>query len=460
MKNASTTTLVHLQSSTTNSLKNGHSLLALTALLLCGLAIPTTAETTINKVAREQGFTIPANVTTPIVLKTSPGAVCDLHAEGEDGPEQSLTVYANVDGYVKFHARPLQEAEESSRVQLDCSDAKGKVTRYPVKVRAASSPTADMPAPTLSEMPTPTGSTVRPALSEQEQQTLSNEELVSRGYPERPDAVDSPDRYALWQKRVSRSITILPSQSADSGKSHHKAQAASDNVIWSGYVSDSSRHSYQAVSGTWHVPEVVEHYSSSPTYSVFWVGLDGYGDTDLLQAGTEQDSVESGGTNYYVYRSWYEIVPNEYMQYTQLNPNAGDDVMVEVWICCGSGNSPNVNGTYFEFTITDWTQNIEIELVNPLSLGGTVYNGNTVEWIMERPTINGSLPYFADYDYADMIPSADSTTLGWVSWNKLPDLIQLWMYNFGEVGGGDNNQLSGAYNHGSTDINYVWYNFH
>jgi len=309
-------------------------------------------------------------------------------------------------------------------------------------------------------VPTPTGSTIRPALTEEEQQTLSDDELMSRGYPARPDALESPDRYARWQQQVSRSMTILPSQSVDSGKSHHVARAANDNIIWSGYVSDSSWHSYSKAEGDWHVPEVVEHYSSSPTYSVLWVGLDGYNDTDLLQAGTEQDSFESGGTNYYVYSSWYEVVPNEAMQYTQLNPNAGDYMTVEVWICCGSGNSPNVNGTYFEFTITDWTQNFQVGLINPLSLGGTVYLGNTVEWIMERPTINGNLPYFADYDYADMAPFALSTSQGFVTWNKLPGLIQLWMYNFGAVGGGDNNQLSGAYNHGSGDINYVWYNFH
>jgi hypothetical protein len=454
MRNARANTLIQ-PSSPALAKKTGGSL-ALAALLLGGLGIPSPAQTTIDTVAGEQGFTIPVSTSTPIVLMTSPGAMCDLHAEGEDGPEKSLTVYANLDGYLKFVAKATQESDDHRQVLLDCSDATGKVTRYPVSVRVASSPTADMPAP-LAKAPTPQGATIRPALTEEEQQTLSNDELASRGYPERPDALASPDRYAFWRKRVSRSFTMLPPHHADSGKSHHVMQAAADSNVWSGYVSTSSPKSYSAVFGTWNVPELVAHYSSSPTYSLFWVGLDGFNLSDLVQAGTQQASIELFGVNYYVYSSWYEILPNEYAQFTELSPNPGDDMSVEVWICCGPGASPNVNGTEGWFTITDWTQNVEA--INDQSLGGTVYSGSTVEWIMERPTINNSPTYLADYDYANMIPSADSTSQGWVSWDKLPNLTQLWLYNQDLVGE-DNNQLSGAYNHGSADINYVWYNFH
>jgi hypothetical protein len=49
-------------------------MLALTALLLCGLAIPTAAQT--FKVAPEQGFTISPEVSTSIVLIAFAGARC------------------------------------------------------------------------------------------------------------------------------------------------------------------------------------------------------------------------------------------------------------------------------------------------------------------------------------------------------------------------------------------------
>lgn len=437
--------------------RTASSLLASTAMLLCGLAVPTTAQTAIDKLAPEQGFTIPVRVSTPIVLKASPGAICDLHAEGEEGPDRSLTVYANTDGYLKFHAKPQQESDEEQRIQLDCTDTTGRVTRYPLNVRAASSPTPDMPAP-QTEVPAPKGSTIRPALAEEERETLSNDELVSRGYPERPDAVESPQHYALWLKHVSQPITVLPPHQGDSGKSHHVTRAALDLANWSGYISTSGAQSFVAVSGTWNVPELVAWYNSSPTYSDLWVGLDGWGsDADLVQAGTQSASINIFGTIYLAYSSWTEIVPNESGQFTDLYPNPGDSVTVQVWICCGPGNSPTTNGTWGAFSITDWTQGTGVTIYTPLD--GTHYNGNTIEWIMERPLVNGSYAYLADYDYANMIPSGDSVTQGWVSWNKLPDLAQIWMYNENYVGD-DNNQLSGAYNHGSADINYVWYNFH
>jgi hypothetical protein len=51
---------------------------------------------------------------------------------------------------------------------------------------------------------------------------------------------------------------------------------------------ESDRHCW--VHGRWHVPAVVGEFNRQ-TYSALWVGLDGDGTTDLVQAGTESDSV-------------------------------------------------------------------------------------------------------------------------------------------------------------------------
>ena len=64
-------------------------LVALAAFLLSSVAVPATAQTAPGmKLAAERSFTIAPDVTTPIVLKTLPAAVCDLHGEGigENGP--------------------------------------------------------------------------------------------------------------------------------------------------------------------------------------------------------------------------------------------------------------------------------------------------------------------------------------------------------------------------------------
>src|ERR1700723_2827456 len=80
--------------------------LALTALLLCGLAISTSAQKAGSyKIAAEKGFTVVPKVQTPIVLKTMPDAACDLHAAGASESSHKLRFYANGDGYVKIQDR-------------------------------------------------------------------------------------------------------------------------------------------------------------------------------------------------------------------------------------------------------------------------------------------------------------------------------------------------------------------
>jgi len=118
MKNAIANSLFHQHPSAASQKKAG-GLLALTALLLCGLALPASAETTINQVAHEQGFTIAPGVSTPIVLKTTADAACDLH--GETASDRALRFDANLEGYVKIHVRPEQGTEDT-RLQLDCTE--------------------------------------------------------------------------------------------------------------------------------------------------------------------------------------------------------------------------------------------------------------------------------------------------------------------------------------------------
>ena len=62
---------------------------------------------------------------------------------------------------------------------------------------------------------------------------------------------------------------------------------------------------YDRVMGTWNVPFVTSE-PASKTYSSMWVGLDGDGETDLVQAGTGQEAtnidlgfIEFTLTNYY-----------------------------------------------------------------------------------------------------------------------------------------------------------------
>jgi Peptidase A4 family len=434
--------------------------MAWAALLLCCFAASMVAQAVPRmEVAAEMGFTVAPDVSTPIVLKTQPDAVCDLH--GEDAGEEMKTMkfYSNGDGYVKVHVRVTEESQEA-RAQLDCANANGSVTRYPLHLRASSSPTSDMPSPP-SVMPVAKGSRVQPALTKAEAQQLSDEELTSRGYPPRPD---SPDAYASWLEVVTRAgIRVDAHPVSRSDISHHLVQAGvTDDSNWSGYVSDAPKNrTYSSVHGEWHVPELTSCESGESTYSAFWIGLDGYFLSELSQEGTEQDCYYIGTSYYTNYYAWEELLPNQPSeeQITGLAPNPGDIIYSTLWIGNSSGvRTNNGSGCCVWFYLNDETQGVYAQF--DVALGRTHFDGKTVEWIMERPGFGGSLTQLSDYNYARMLNAQGFTTKGkWFDYSALGNLVQLWLYNE-FVNDPDDNLLSIADDDGASTIYYQWSDFH
>jgi hypothetical protein len=443
--------------------------LALTALLLCGLAISTSAQEAGNyKIAAEKGFTVAPKVQTPIVLKTMPDAACDLHAEGASESPHKLRFYANGDGYVKIHASAKRESEDGIHVQLDCQ-ANGKAIRYPLHLRASSSATADMPAP-QTVMAAPKGSEVMPALSAQEAQQLSDEELIGRGFPPRPDASTSPDAYAEWVDLVSQPLTMVPPhlvsrtdivRSSRQGISQERGvqNGLATSYNWSGYIAQGAYRGYTAVYGQWNVPTVVACESNTTTYSSFWVGLDGDESQDLVQDGTEHDCTDYWGVfNFISYSAWEELLPNQpYSQNVSLSPNGGDSFWALAWV--GDANRQyDPNGGYAWFNMWDLTQKQGVLLGMPLN--GTHFYGYTGEWIMERPYLsNGQYAQLSDYGIALMSnPEVLTSSFNWTYFSNVSN-TQMWMYN-GNLSGNDNNLLSIAQASGPTSIYYYWTNYH
>jgi hypothetical protein len=442
--------------------------LALAALLVCGLAFSTSAqEAGRYKTAVEKGLTVVPNVPTPIVLKTMPDAACDLHVEYAGQPDHQLRIYANGDGYVKIHVTAKQQSEDGIHAQLDCR-VNGKAVRYPLHLRASSSPTAAMPAP-RTVMPAPKGSKVMPALSQQEAQQLSDEELIDRGFPPRPDASTSPDAYAKWVDLVSQPITmvtphlvarteIAPSAPAQGIPQQQGIQYGATSSNWSGYVDFGSYRGFTAVYGQWNVPTIVACESNTTTYSGFWVGLDGYSTSDLVQDGTSQTCTDFGGIfNFLSYSAWEEVVPNQpYSQNVSISPNPGDSFWAEAWVGDAYHNY-NPNGGYAWFNMWDTTQRQGVLVSVPL--GSTKFNGNTAEWIMERPTVGGQQAQLSDYLIAPMTyPEVMSSSFNWYYYNNFSNM-PISMYN-GYLSGNDNNLLSTAIGLGPTLINFFWENYH
>jgi hypothetical protein len=443
MKNVSKANTINHSTLTTAPQKHTSGLLTLAAVLLCSL----TASAQNVKVAAEKGFTIAPNVQTPIVLKTMADAACDLHAVGTSDT-RTMRFYANGEGYVKIHATAREGME--GRVQVDCS-SNGKAVSYPLHLLASSSPTADMPAP-QSHVPTPKGSKVRPGLTEAQAQSLTDDELANLGYTERPDVLSSPDQYAKWIDHVSRPMTVLPEHLVSTNVTASPGSYTFSN--WSGLEAHSTtKRKYSAVTATWNVPLITFGDSSgNPTYSAFWIGLDGDRTKDLVQAGTEQDAQEFLGILFTNYYAWSELLPNQPTEQGVFGVNAGDEIEAEVWIGTGSG-APNPKGGYGSFRIIDWTQSNESLFYVPLA--GTYYNGTEAEWIMERPTVGGSLPDLSAYGTATMVNATALQVIGtkWVRCGTAANR-NISMYNGSDL-------LSDAVwgGTGSQEITFVWFNF-
>ncbi|HWC83186.1 MAG TPA: G1 family glutamic endopeptidase [Pseudonocardiaceae bacterium] len=158
---------------------------------------------------------------------------------------------------------------------------------------------------------------------------------------------------------------------------HNKNAQQSGN--WSGYAETGS--GYTSAEATWTVPSVSA--SSSDTYSSAWVGIDGDGNSNLIQTGTEADY--TGGSAHY--NAWWEILPAAETPIDSMTISPGDSMTASV--AQDSGSTWTIN-------IADNTtgQNFSTQQ----QYGGS---GGSVEYIQEAPEINGNIAQIADFSTFD-----------------------------------------------------------
>jgi hypothetical protein len=136
---------------------------------------------------------------------------------------------------------------------------------------------------------------------------------------------------------------------------------------WSGYAQSDANGTYKAVEDTWTVPTVTKLAGSQ--YSSDWVGVGGFNDGTLVQAGTEADNV--GGT--VKYDAWTEILP------------AAEVVIPGLTIKPGN----KIKTTVQETSAGVWKMTVQ-DVTTGKSGGRTVHyssSGASVEAIHERPCI-------------------------------------------------------------------------
>ena len=223
--------------------------------------------------------------------------------------------------------------------------------------------------------------------------TATDAELDRYGFPPRPPRDLGPEVLARWERRVMSQTRIVP-QLQQTNTFHAPVrtikqikqtggtvEANSEN--WSGYAIVDPGNPF-AKTGTqvearYIVPKPAsgcesgtEKYSSAN-----WVGIDGAFSNDVLQAGTETDLDCAAGASYYAWIEWY---PNSEIRVTNLVISPGDLMSVSVFIATDASKHLSIENLTTR-------KSVALAMTPPR---GTELVGNSVEWIVERPTINNA----------------------------------------------------------------------
>lgn len=271
--------------------------------------------------------------------------------------------------------------------------------------------------------------------------SMSANDLAGWGFPPQPDANAAPQAYAVWVQAVTAAQTrifpwlvrsnrshgpTLGSQSIDLSNSTPVVASAVTSSLgsynWSGYLNTNPNGAlFTSVSAQYVVPRAQQAPGACTggwDYSSTWVGLDGAGAgaNDVLQAGTyadaycgqsdDLDDSSSSQTTATNYSAWYEWYPMNATNISGLTIKPGDDIFVEVW------NTSPTTGSVF---VVDFNtqQYVSVSLTAPAGVQGA---GGSAEWIVECPSISGSLTTLTNYisEYVSGAYAVDSngTTYG------------------------------------------------
>lgn len=146
---------------------------------------------------------------------------------------------------------------------------------------------------------------------------------------------------------------------------------------WSGYaIKKAKRNSFRSISGYWNVPRVKA--SKQNKYSSSWIGIDGFGNSSLIQTGTQQDYVNGKA----VYYPWWEILPEPETRIPY--PVSPNDLMY--------AKISNVGKGKWKIILMNKSKGWTFKAIKKYTGPAT-----SAEWIMEATSINGQTAPLAVY---------------------------------------------------------------
>jgi hypothetical protein len=175
---------------------------------------------------------------------------------------------------------------------------------------------------------------------------------------------------------------------------------------WSGFalVPPNGGQAYSSIKAGWTVPTVKQapHTCSGDwQYSSEWVGIGGFNDAYLLQAGSAANVYCDIGQSIPEYLPWIEWLPAAEMVLYQnagtstLFPFAPGDYLVVTITATNFTSGSSTSGT---LQFSDVTQGWGASLTfTASSLGGSQVTGQSAEWIVERTEVNSVFSVLPDY---------------------------------------------------------------
>lgn len=230
--------------------------------------------------------------------------------------------------------------------------------------------------------------------------------LYKHGIPRRPDAVKEPHLKAIWDRAFAskpefikaevevdyvlnkrkRPVITRPAIAAV-GKSAKKKFSPSG---WAGVVTPVNFNPPEpavSVYGEWYIPTVTPIPNQPPGAQTvgFWVGIDGFGNSQVLQAGSAA-TISGTSVDYWVWTEWFPIGA---IKVTNFPIKPGD--YLTVLVCA---NQPNHG--FCSMLNKTTNQATSIGITPP---GGVTSIGATAEWIVEG--ISPILPVFSSVVFAN-----------------------------------------------------------
>jgi len=227
--------------------------------------------------------------------------------------------------------------------------------------------------------------------------TAEDKLLRKHGFPRRPDPDKEPHLRALWDRAFqSKPKYIKAKVSIDPIMSKRKRPVISpiSNMSldfkpsgWAGAVQPVNKYGFNppepivTVYGEWFIPTITPTTNEPNTAETvgFWVGIDGYGNNQVLQAGSAC-TITGKNPVYWVWTEWYPIGA---IQINNFPVKPGD--YLTCLVCA-------VTPTHGFCSMMNKTTNqiTSIGINNPAGISSI---GATAEWIVEG--ISDILPVFS-----------------------------------------------------------------